>query len=30
MGDSRYIFKNWLNKVCFQDDMVFGAYKYLD
>ena len=26
-GDSKYIFKNVLDKVCFQDDMVYGDFK---
>ena len=29
LGDSRYIFQNNLNKAFFQDDLVFGKFKYL-
>ena len=29
-GDSRYIYKNELDKACFQHDMVYGDYKYLN
>ena len=28
-GDSRYIYKNELDKACFQYDMVYGDFKYL-
>ena len=27
--DSRYIYRNELDKVCFQYDMVYGDFKYL-
>ena len=26
-GDSRYIYKNGLNKACFQNDMFYGGFK---
>ena len=26
-GDSRYIYKNELDKACFQHDMVYGDFK---
>ena len=29
MGDSRYIYKNGLNKACFQHDMAYGGFKDL-
>ena len=29
-GDSRYIYKNELDKACFQHDMVYGDYKNLN
>ena len=28
-GDSRYTYKNKLDKACFQDDMSYGDFKYL-
>ena len=28
-GDTKYIYKNELDKVCFQYDMVYGAFKDL-
>ena len=28
-GDSRYIYKNELDKACFQHDVVYGDFKYL-
>ena len=28
-GDSRYIYKNELDKACFQHDMVYGDFKDL-
>ena len=28
-GDSRYIYKNELDKACFQHDMAYGGFKYL-
>ena len=28
-GDSRYIYKNKLDKACFQHDMAYGDFKYL-
>ena len=28
-GDSRYIYKNELDKACFQYDMTYGDFKYL-
>ena len=29
MGDSRYIYKNELDKACFQHDMAYGDFKDL-
>ena len=29
-GDTRYIYKNSLDKACFQHDMAYNKYKYLD
>ena len=29
MGDTSYIYKNELNKPCFQHDMAFGDFKDL-
>ena len=29
-GDSRYIYQNELDKVCFQHDMVYGGFKGLN
>ena len=29
-GDTRYIYKNNLDKACFQHDMAYNKYKYLD
>ena len=29
-GDSRYIYQNELDKVCFQDDMTYGNFKDLN
>ena len=28
-GDSRYIYKNGLDKACFQHDMAYGDFKYI-
>ena len=28
-GDSQHIYKNKLNKACFQHDMAYGDFKYL-
>ena len=28
-GDSRYVYKNELNKACFKDDMAYGYFKDL-
>ena len=28
-GDSRYVYKNELDKACFQHDMAYGDFKYL-
>ena len=30
MGDSRYIYQNELDKVCFQHDMAYGDFKDLN
>ena len=29
-GDANYIYKNELDKACFQHDMVYGKYKYFE
>ena len=28
-GDTNYIYKNWLDKTCFQHDMTYGDFKDL-
>ena len=29
-GDTNYIYKNELDKACFQHDMIYGKYKHLE
>ena len=29
-GDTRYVYKNNLDKACFQHDMAYNKYKYLN
>ena len=29
-GDTKHIYKNELDKACFQDDMAYGKYKDLE